>query len=188
MECYGGMHMNDEIEEKILWCGRQKKGIKFGVPNENLCKAYLKKAETSLRSMQLNYQEKINEWAVDAAYYARYQVLYGLLQKCGITCEIHDCSLLLFRSLFLEYFDESLFTELETAKQQRIDLTYYTSKIVPEEAIKKNINSAPNFVLKLQEVIAKIDSEKSQKIQNTLKEILAKEQQNKCSKKQGHKI
>lgn len=171
------MLMNDELQEKIQWCGKQKRGIKLGAPNENLCTAYLKKSETSLKSMQLNYQEKINDWAVDAAYYARYQALYALLQKCGITCEIHDCSIMLLRFLFTEIFDEALFTELETAKEQRINLGYYTNRLVSEEEIKRNITSAPNFVLKIEEVVSKMSTAKVHDIQEQLKKALAEKQE-----------
>lgn len=163
--------MNDELKGKIVWCGKQKKGITLIQPNENLCAAYLKKAETSLKSMQLNYQEKIYDWAVDAAYYARYQAVYGFYQKCGIACEIHDCSILLLRFLFSELFHESLFRELEKAKEQRINLVYYTNRLVPEEEIKKNIASASEFVLKIEEVILNIQSGKIQEIRQQLKEL-----------------
>src|SRR3989338_1043465 len=162
------MRMSDELKWKLQWCGRQKKGIKLGQPNENICIAYLKKAETSLKSMQLNYQEKINDWAVDAAYYARYQALYGLLQKCGISCEIHDCSIMLLRFLFVETFDKTLFSELETAKEQRVNLVYYTNRLVSEEEIAKNITSAPNFVLKIEETVSKMSIEKIVEIRQHL--------------------
>lgn len=166
--------MNDELRGKIQWCGKQKRGIKLVAPNENLSTAYLKKAETSLKSMNLNYQEKINDWAVDAAYYARYQALYALLQKCGITCEIHDCSIMLLRFLFADIFDETLFTELETAKEQRVNLVYYTNRLVSEEEIKKNITSSPNFVLKIEEVVSKIQREKIEEIRGKLETFLGK--------------
>ena len=168
------MRMNDELKGKIVWCGRQKKGIKLIEPNQNLCAAYLKKAETSLKSMHLNYQEKIYDWAVDAAYYARYQALYGLLQKCGIACEIHDCSLILLRFLFTELFDEALVAELEKAKEQRINLVYYTNRLVSEEEIAKNILSTSNFVLKIEETISKMNSDKIQKLQEQLKKLIIK--------------
>lgn len=166
--------MNDEMQGKLQWCSRQKKGVKLTEPNDNLCIAYLKKSETSLKSMQLNYQEKISDWTVDAAYYARYQVLYALLQKCGITCEIHDCSIMLLRFLFADIFDESFFTELERAKEQRINLVYYTNRLVSEEEIKKNVTLTPNFVLKIEEVISKIQQEKIKEIRRRLETFLGK--------------
>lgn len=127
--------MNDDLKGKIQWCGKQKKGLKLIEPDENLSIAYLKKAETSLKSMHLNHEAKIYDWAVDAAYYARYQAIYGLLQKCGVSCEIHDCSIMVLRFLFAEFFDETLFTELEDAKDQRISLVYYTNRLVQQEKI-----------------------------------------------------
>ena len=164
--------MSDEIAGKIHWCGKQKKGIKLTEPNENLCTAYIRKAETSLKSMHLNHQAKIYDWAVDAAYYARYQAFYGLLQKCGISCEIHDCSIMLLRFLFADIFDEAFFRELENAKDQRINLVYYTNRIVPQEEIEKNIASASGFVLKMEEFTSKMNSENIQVLQQQLKKGL----------------
>ena len=96
------------------------------------------------------------EWAVDAAYYARYQAIYALLQKCGIKSEIHDCSLSLFRFLFRDSFDGEMFAQIEKAKEQRVDLTYYTNRLIPKEEIAKNIADAPDFTLAVEEFINKL--------------------------------
>ena len=103
-------------DKKLAWCRKQKHGIELIEPNENVSSAYLKKAHTSLRSMDINYKESILDWTVDAAYYARYQAVYALMQRIGVKCEIHDCTIELFRFLFNDSFDEKLFLELESAK------------------------------------------------------------------------
>ncbi|MFH1827678.1 MAG: HEPN domain-containing protein [Nanoarchaeota archaeon] len=146
-------------KEKIRWCMKQKKGIELVEPNVNLCTAYLKKVENSLKSMKLNYKSGIMEWAVDAAYYARYQSIYALLQRCGIKSEIHDCSLSLFRFLFKDNFDEEMFEQIEKAKEQRVDLTYYTNRLIPKEEIAENIAGAPDFTLVIEEFINKLTTE-----------------------------
>jgi len=155
-------------DKKLAWCRKQKHGIELIEPNENVSSAYLKKAHTSLRSMDINYKESILDWTVDAAYYARYQAVYALMQRIGVKCEIHDCTIELFRFLFNDSFDEKLFLELESAKEQRINLTYYTDRLVSVEDIKENVYSAPNFVLKVEEFLSTLTSSKIKLIKEKL--------------------
>lgn len=164
---------DEDLKGKILWCSRQKKGIKLKKPNDNLCDAYLKKSANSLKSMNLNMGSHLYEWAVDAAYYARYQAIYALLQKCGIVSEIHDCSIASMRFLFKSELAEKLFAELETAKKQRIDLVYYTNRLVAEKDIKKNIRAAPHFVLTIEKLVSEITIDRVNELRGVLKKILA---------------
>ena len=134
---YGDITMkDDELKGKIVWCSRQKKGIKLELPNDNLCDAYLKKSKDSLKSMLLNMNANLLDWAVDAAYYARYHAIYALLQKCGIKCEIHDCSIMIIKMLFNNKLSDGLLTELENAKISRVNLVYYTNRLGPYPFVK----------------------------------------------------
>jgi uncharacterized protein (UPF0332 family) len=160
-----------ELRGKINWCMKQKRGIKIDLPNDNLCDAYLKKARNSLKAMQVNNNEGLIDWAVDAAYYARYHIIYSLLQKCGIKCETHDFSIMLIKLLFLEELDNELISELEEAKKQRINLVYYTDRLVPDMDIRQNIAMAPNFLLKVEEIIDGVSKEKINEVRKELKEI-----------------
>ena len=155
-------------DKKLIWCRKQKHGIELIEPNQNVSSAYLKKAHTSLRSMDINYKESILDWTVDAAYYARYQAVYALMQRIGVKCEIHDCTIELFRFLFNDSFDEELFLELKRAKEQRINLTYYTDRLVSVEDIKKNVYSASNFVLKVEEFLSVLTPSKIKLIKEKL--------------------
>ena len=167
------MH-NENLQGKILWCLKQKKGIQLTEPSNNLCSAYLKKAANSLKSMNLNINGGVYDWAADAAYYARYHAIYALLQKCGIISEIHDCSIALMRFLFKGKIDETLLVELEGAKKQRIDLIYYTNRLVPQEEIRKNVEAAPGFVLEMEKIISEINSsEEINRLRDKLKTFMA---------------
>lgn len=163
-------------DEKIQWCKKQKSGIKVVLPSENLCHAYVKKAQNSLRSMDLTYDADILEWAVDAAYYARYQAVYALLQKVGVKCEIHDCTIALFRFLFADIFDNSFFEEIEMAKEQRINLTYYTDRLVPRKEIEENINKASAFVMEIEKYIESASSKEIQQLEKKVKDSIGKRQ------------
>jgi len=77
----------------LRWCKRQNKGIRIVNPSENLTKAYLEKSRNALKSMEVNANAGITEWAISTAYYARYFAVYALLSRIGVRCEIHDCTI-----------------------------------------------------------------------------------------------
>ena len=78
--------------DQIKWCCEQKKGIRIINPNNNIAEDYAKKSDISLDEMN---NVKSGEWKIVAAYYACYDILYSLLQKAGIKCEIHECTIAL---------------------------------------------------------------------------------------------
>lgn len=179
--------MQNELRGKILWCFKQKKGIKLVKPNENLCNAYLKKSNNALKSMYLNMGSKLYEWAVESAYYARYYSIYALLQKIGIKSEIHDCSIMLIKYLFQNKISLKLTEELEKAKEQRIDLVYYTDKNIPEKEIEDNTNSVSNFLLEIEKIISELQLEEINSLRKNLNKILNVNLQNKFNNQQSNK-
>ncbi len=156
--------MKDDIKGVIIWCSRKKNGIKITSPNDNLCNAYLKKANDALKSMNLNRDAGLYDWAVETAYYSRYYAIYALLQKCGIISEIHDCSIVSIKYLFNNKISNELIKELEEAKVQRVDLVYYVNRGINEEELKKNFESAPNFVLAIEKIISELKQEEIKQI------------------------
>jgi len=55
--------------DKIHWCLKSKNGIELVEPNDNLCVAYLKKAEEALESMA---EVSNRDWKISTAYYSMY--------------------------------------------------------------------------------------------------------------------
>jgi uncharacterized protein (UPF0332 family) len=157
--------------DKLKWCMNQKNGIKIVKPSENFCKSYMMKAKNALRSMNLNFKEGIDEWAASAAYYARYHMIYALLRRCGIKSEIHECTLEVAKFLFSEEITEGLVQEISLAKEQRIDMQYYTDRALDRKALEKNIDSAAGFVLRVKEIIDKMTSEKIETIRRKLESL-----------------
>lgn len=68
-------------DETITWCLKQKRGIRIIQPNENLTKAYLKKAISALNTMNAASDIGEPDWITTTAYYARYFALYAMLMK-----------------------------------------------------------------------------------------------------------
>lgn len=137
---------------------KQKDKVCLVEPSDNLEKAYMEKAKNSLQSMNLNFKNNNNDWAISSAYYARYFAIYSLFAKIGIKSEIHDCTILLVKELFIkkEFISKELYGELEKAKDQRIDLQYYVDRIISQSKVEENINKATNFVLEIKKIAEKI--------------------------------
>src|SRR3990167_6240909 len=108
----------------ILWCLKQKKGIKLEEPNNDLCLVYVNKAKSALNMLSSAIEKNEMDWIVTTAYYARYFAFYAILQRCGIKCEIHDCTISLMKLLFVEdnRIEEKYHAELQSAKSLRVDI------------------------------------------------------------------
>lgn len=154
--------------DKVKWCMNQKRGMRVVKPNGNLCNSYVEKAKKALASMNLNFKADIDEWAASAAYYARYHMVYALLRKCGIKSEIHECTIEAVKFLFSEEITGDLLKELTRAKEQRIDMQYYTDRPLDEKALRENVESAPDFVLMLHEIIESVTAEKIETVRRKL--------------------
>jgi uncharacterized protein (UPF0332 family) len=77
-----------DAKKHLKWCLKQNKGIKIVKPSENLTTAYLRKSRNALKSMEVNAEADITEWAISASYYAKYFAVYALLAKIGAKSEI----------------------------------------------------------------------------------------------------
>lgn len=141
-----------QSDKKYLkWCAKQKNGIKIVSESLNLQKAYLKKAKDAIKSMEVNAKAGINDWAISASYYARYNAVYALLSRIGIKCEIHDCTIALFKYLFSGKIALAFIQDLEQSKDDRIDAQYYTGTIKINQ--NKMIVNTKNFVLEIEKII-----------------------------------
>ena len=154
---YGGtiMKSNEKMSKNhVSWCMNQKRGIKLEEPNDNLCNVYIKKAKSALNMLTSATEQNEVDWIATTAYYARYFAFYGLLQKCGIKSEIHDCTISLMRFLFVEeeLIEEHFYKELQMAKDLREDMQYYITEELDKEKLKKDAETARSFVLKMEEV------------------------------------
>ncbi|PIN87956.1 hypothetical protein COV12_01085 [Candidatus Woesearchaeota archaeon CG10_big_fil_rev_8_21_14_0_10_32_24] len=169
---YGGFMMKEDKNPKshVSWCFKQKRGIKLEEPNDNLCNVYIKKAKSSLNMLESATEKDEIDWISTTAYYARYFAFYALLQKCGIKSEIHDCTISLMSFLFVEdnLVEEHFYNELQLAKELRVDTQYYVTEDIDLEKLKKDSETARNFVLKMEEVIENLIEEQIKIIRKKL--------------------
>src|SRR3989344_6995079 len=107
--------------KKLRWCFKLKDGLKIVEPNERLSKSYLEQAKSSLLRAEKDLNDKDFLWATVAMYYAEYYALYSFLQKIGIKCENHACSILI--TTLLLGIDKT--KTINEHKGKRIDAQYY---------------------------------------------------------------
>ena len=158
-------------DDNLIWCFRQKRGIRITEPNPNLTKAYLKKATSALNTMTAALQINEADWTATTAYYARYFALYALLMKMGVKSEIHDCTINVAQLLANHgILRQSLVDDIAEAKQARINAQYYVATELNQKEIKKNAETARKFVLEIEQTIENITSKQISTIRTYLKE------------------
>jgi uncharacterized protein (UPF0332 family) len=141
-------------------------------PNENLTKAYLKKAISALNAMNATLQIKETDWTATTAYYARYFALYSLLMKIGIKSEIHDCTIAIAKLLAQKgILNEDLVNDISTSKQIRIDTQYYVERELNKASIKRNATNARKFVLRVEKAIENVTPDQIETIRNHIRNL-----------------
>ncbi|MGD0070208.1 MAG: HEPN domain-containing protein [Candidatus Bathyarchaeia archaeon] len=149
------------------WCLKQSKGIRIVAPSDNLVKAYREKSKNALKSMEINAQAGLVEWAVSASYYAKYFAVYSLLSKIGVKCEIHDCTITLFEYLFCDSIPKEVIKDLRESKADRVEMQYYTQQISVN--LEQVIKGTKKFVLEIENVADGLNSERIAELQKRLK-------------------
>jgi len=137
--------------KKLSWCFRLKDGLRIVEPNERLSFSYLEQAKSSLLRAEKDLKDKDLLWATVAIYYAEYYALYSLLQRIGVKCENHACSILAV-SLLL---GNDKTKTINQHKDKRIDAQYYM-KVDQEAKIKLMLQEAKIFVSNFDELVSKL--------------------------------
>ncbi len=150
---------------KISWCKKQKKGIKFIEPNDNLSEEYYQNAEESLKVLRNINETKSNMWIATAKYYLEYFAVYSILMKIGIKSEIHDCTIALIKFLEKEcIISEGISTILEKDKELRIENQYY----LKNKQVDINFEQLSKFMLLIKENLEKLSDEKIAEIRTKI--------------------
>ena len=158
-----------DAKKHLKWCLKQNKGIKIVKPSENLTTAYLKKSRNALKSMDINAEADITEWAISASYYAKYFAVYALLAKIGAKSEIHDCTIALFEYLFNDTIPEETLKELKDSKEDRVETQYYTQETNID--LPQTRKKTKKFVLYIESTIDNLNPEKIAALQKKLKTL-----------------
>ena len=138
-------------DKTLKWCFRIKDGLKIAEPNERLSRSYLEQAKSSLLRAEKDLNDKDFLWATVAIYYAGYYALYSFLQRIGIKCENHACSILAVGSIL----GEERVVTINQHKNKRIDAQYYM-KVDQEIKIKLMLQEAKFFVVGFDELVSNL--------------------------------
>jgi len=152
--------------DKIKWCLKQRNGLELIEPNEELTKAYVKKAENSLRAAAMLKDNK--DWEISSSYYTLYFSLYAILSKIGIKSEIHSCTISFMKNFLNNYFTEKEIELIEESQKARIDAQYYSNRNISDELYKKIENNTALFLARCKEILNELNEDSIQKIRNNL--------------------
>src|SRR3989344_3098759 len=153
---------------KLKWCCKQKAGLKLDKPNDNLAKEYLQSAEESLSILQ-DIKGKSNMWLATTKYYCEYFSIYALLQKIGLKCEIHNCTIEIAKLLEeIKIIPEGYSRKLEEDKDLRIDNQYY----LKNKSVYINIRELSEFILTIKNKVNSITLSEINKIRGEIKKII----------------
>lgn len=140
-------------------------------PSEEICSAYLAKAEKSLRSAKILLENALYEDSVSMSYYAMYNSLTALLFKTGIKCENHSGSIMMLASLFRKV---DLSNAISFAKKERVDKQYYVDFELTGESATELFGKAESFVVQMKFVIKELRFEQVNGIRRKLKLVIEK--------------
>ncbi len=139
------------VNKELNWCFKLKDGLKIVEPNERLSKSYIEQAKSSLLRAEKDFEDKDLLWSTVAIYYAEYYALYSFLQRIGVKCENHACSILAVTLLL----GEDKTKTINQHKDKRIDAQYYM-KVDQESNIKSMLQEAKRFVSNFDEIVSNL--------------------------------
>ena len=149
----------------LNWCKKQKKGIKFIEPNDNLSKQYLKNAEETL--LDLRNSNESNLWKATKKYYFEYFLVYSFLMKIGIKCEIHDCTIQMLKNIEKEgYLPKDTHNKIKKDKEIRIDNQYY----LKDKNVRIDYSNLLKFFTEIKSIINSLTLEEIKQIRKLIKD------------------
>lgn len=98
--------------------------------------------------------DKDSLWATIAIYYSEYYALYSFLQRIGVKCENHACSILAVTLLL----GEDKTKTINSHKEKRIDAQYYM-KIDKEPEVREMLQESKLFVSNFDELVSNLSED-----------------------------
>jgi uncharacterized protein (UPF0332 family) len=154
------------MNKKIKWCFKLKDGLRIVEPNERLSKSYLEQAKSSLLRAQKDFDEKDLLWSTVAIYYSEYYALYSFLQRIGVKCENHACSILAVGLLLGEEKTKTI----NEHKDKRIDAQYYM-RVDQEPKVRIMLQEAKRFVSEFDEIVSRLSESEIKEYRKKIESI-----------------
>jgi len=155
------------MENKSLnWCFKIKDGLRITEPNENLSESYLNEAKSSLERAEKDFNDGDLLWATVVIYYAEYYALYSFLQRIGVKCENHFCSI----QAVTYILGEDKTSIINQHKEKRIDAQYYM-RVGKGNDVKAMLKEAKIFISIFNEIILNLNQEEIDDYRSELKKL-----------------
>lgn len=151
---------------KLRWCFRLKDGLKMIEPNSRLAESYLGEARSSLERAEKNFIDGDLLWSTVVVYYAEYYALYSFLQRIGIKCENHSCSI----SAVSFLLGKNKIQTINLHKDKRIDAQYYM-RVGRKEDVDKMLKEAKMFVSMFDEIVSNLNEKEIDSYRIALKNV-----------------
>jgi uncharacterized protein (UPF0332 family) len=156
--------------DELNWCIKMKDGLRLIEPNKNLGVGYLKMAEEAIGTMNRE-KDKNLRFSMSAGYYSIYYSLYAIMQKIGIKCEIHTCSLAFMKKFLFEFYSQDFIDLIDKAFIVRKNLQYYVNKEVNKNDIKLILDKSYDFFVLSRDLFSKLSEKEIKEIRNKFQEV-----------------
>ncbi|MFH1455343.1 MAG: HEPN domain-containing protein [archaeon] len=153
------------MNKKLKWCFKLKEGLRIVEPNERLAKAYLRESKSSLERAEKDFKDDDLLWATVIIYYADYYALYSFLQKIGVKCENHSCSIEVVKTML----GKEQVKTIEKHKDKRIDAQYYM-KIDKQKEVAQMLQECKTFVAEFDQIVENLSEKDIKNFRKDLKE------------------
>lgn len=107
-----------------------------------------------MQRAEKNFNDGDLLWATVVLYYAEYYALYSFLQRIGIKCENHFCSIKAVASIL----GEEKTNIINSHKDKRIDAQYYM-KVGREKEIGEMLKEAKFFISMFNQLVLNLSQE-----------------------------
>lgn len=147
--------MDPNTISQLTWCKNVTNAINFVKPSDNVARAHLERARSSIRSMDANWREQgLDDWVITTSYYAKYFAVSALLDRVGLKCENHSCVATLFDYLFSGIVPEARLQDFTKSKEDRIEAQYYSS--TTNMQVGSSMQQTKVFVLEMEQLFQSI--------------------------------
>lgn len=139
------------------WCLCQKNGIDLISPKKHLFESYL---EQSFEDFSNSKSSKSEDWKLISSYYSCYHAFYAILMRCGIKCEIHDCTIELMK--LFDFSDDDIMFMIDL-KKKRVKVQYYLKKEIVD------IEKVKTFIVKCRKILEDLNANDINEIRGKLR-------------------
>ena len=155
------------MQNNLKWCLKLKGGLKILEPDDELARSYLDEAKSSLKRAEKNLLENDLLWTTVVIYYAEYYALYSFLQKIGIKCENHSCSILAVENLI----GQDKVEIINEHKNKRIDAQYYM-RTGKRDNVERMLKEAKIFINDFDMLVSNLTNEEIKNYRKLIKSYL----------------